>query len=62
MVAAECDVGLVALPAGWTRKLDAVAGKLQYMRFSGTPAWAPVEIVRHENERRRLRALCLAAP
>eukprot|EP00969_Alexandrium_andersonii_P142975 6321092-Alexandrium_andersonii.AAC.2 len=48
MVTSERDVGLMAMPAGWARRLDAVAGKLQYRHISGIPAWAPIENVHHE--------------
>eukprot|EP00969_Alexandrium_andersonii_P292344 12921169-Alexandrium_andersonii.AAC.1 len=32
----ERDVGLIEIPALWYRKLDAVAGKLQYWHYDGT--------------------------
>eukprot|EP00969_Alexandrium_andersonii_P209971 9275791-Alexandrium_andersonii.AAC.1 len=62
MVTSERDVGLLVVPAGWSRKLDAVAGKLQYMHISGLAAWTPFEIAHHENEWNRRRMLGLPVP
>eukprot|EP00969_Alexandrium_andersonii_P281178 12431354-Alexandrium_andersonii.AAC.1 len=52
----ERDVGLEEIPALWTRKLDAVAGKLQYWHARGTVVWTPVELLNYEAELARRRA------
>eukprot|EP00969_Alexandrium_andersonii_P360542 15455591-Alexandrium_andersonii.AAC.1 len=52
----ERDVGLREIPALWTRKLDAVAGKLQYWHADGTVVWTPIELINYEEEMARRRA------
>eukprot|EP00969_Alexandrium_andersonii_P135142 5978553-Alexandrium_andersonii.AAC.1 len=49
----ERDVGLREIPALWIRKLDAVAGKLQYWHYDGTVVWTPIELLNHEEARAR---------
>eukprot|EP00969_Alexandrium_andersonii_P031698 1385553-Alexandrium_andersonii.AAC.1 len=44
----ERDVGLREIPNLWTRKLDAVAGKLQYWHATGHVAWTPIELLQFE--------------
>eukprot|EP00969_Alexandrium_andersonii_P309126 13660926-Alexandrium_andersonii.AAC.1 len=57
----ERDVGLTAIPPLWSRRLDAVAGKLQYRHAAGDVAWTPIEVLSFEAQWAKRRELAAQA-